>query len=344
MFKKNVIIGILISLFILTACSDDKLDSFEKTNMIRFEFPQGENSWDQEIKQIAEEWGIYIIYKDYTKEDLNRSWVFSRYNPVYEGDLPSEPEVQIYLNIIKKWVLSTYNKDEESDRSKLPVYFYLVNNYHDADSNYMRLNMKGFDYWSLSFTTEEFSGGLDARYEHSVACTFGYKSILAHLEQEKIISSGFPDMTDYVSSVGSRYLTYEKWKEEYPDKDDWEWKWWYPYQKDPVNVYYKRGFVPEISTTFDEETGCPEWMPLISLEWKTWPPVEERILNDFLNYVRFAMVYTENKVYEKYPVNSEDESLNEANKLIRDKYHFVTEYMRSVYQIDLAEYAGILEN
>ena len=30
--------------------------------MVRYEFPQGENAWDQDIVEISEQFGVYLIY------------------------------------------------------------------------------------------------------------------------------------------------------------------------------------------------------------------------------------------------------------------------------------------
>lgn len=347
MYGKHIIIGgILAGLLCLSACSDDELGTIDRMDVNRFEFPQGSNSWDKEIEQIAKDWGMFIIYKDYTKDDLNKTWLFNRYNPMYEGDLPSEDEVPVYLEIMKKWILSTYDKEDDNDRSQLPVYFYFVNNYHDNNNNKIRLNLGGFDYWSLSFTTEELSNGLAPEAEHGVACSFGYKAIKSSFESgDYVIPSDFTQMTDYESSIGSEYISFEEWKANNPDKDDsWYTRYVYAYQRDPDNVYYKRGFLPDIKETFDGETGYPRWMPLIGQEWQTSTTKQERVQNDFFNYVRFAMSYPETKVYELYPVDGEDESMNVANQLILDKYHFVVKCMKDSYQVDLVSYAGILEH
>ena len=65
-------------IFVLLGCvsctDDDNVKNSDSFNMLRFDFPQGNNSWDKEIEQIAEEWGMYIIYKSVDSTDLNRAW------------------------------------------------------------------------------------------------------------------------------------------------------------------------------------------------------------------------------------------------------------------------------
>lgn len=37
-----------------------------------FEFPQGNNSWDNDVMKIYQDFGVKIIYKDITEKDLNK--------------------------------------------------------------------------------------------------------------------------------------------------------------------------------------------------------------------------------------------------------------------------------
>ena len=39
-----------------------------------FEFPQGNNSWDNDVMKIYQDFGVKIIYKDITEKDLNKNW------------------------------------------------------------------------------------------------------------------------------------------------------------------------------------------------------------------------------------------------------------------------------
>ena len=38
-----------------------------------FEFPQGDNSWDNDAMKIYQDFGVKIIYKDITEKDLNKN-------------------------------------------------------------------------------------------------------------------------------------------------------------------------------------------------------------------------------------------------------------------------------
>ena len=71
--------------------------------------------------------------------------------------------------------------------------------------------------------------------------------------------------------------------------------------------------------------------------------VEERVLLDFLNTIRYAMVFSEQKVREKFPLDAEDHLDVEGNQIINAKYDLVVEYMKTTYGIELPKYASILD-
>ena len=60
---------------LLSACyHEDDIIPSEKTMVLRFDFPQGNNSWDEDLVKINEEFGVCMIYKDIEEGDYNRSW------------------------------------------------------------------------------------------------------------------------------------------------------------------------------------------------------------------------------------------------------------------------------
>ena len=60
-------------------------------SVLRFEFPQGNNSWDKEIEEIHNIYGVYLIYKDISTQDLNRKWTSLVTGKLYYGnDLTDE--------------------------------------------------------------------------------------------------------------------------------------------------------------------------------------------------------------------------------------------------------------
>ena len=74
--KKLYKLGILLSAVgILASCyQEDDLTPSENGMILRYEMPQGNNAWDEDIAQIYEEYGVYLVYKGLKDADFNRSW------------------------------------------------------------------------------------------------------------------------------------------------------------------------------------------------------------------------------------------------------------------------------
>ena len=68
---KNILILALFVTVLFGCYDEDKIVPLEPgEGMVRYEFPQGENAWDQDIVEISEQFGVYLIYKDYKEGDL----------------------------------------------------------------------------------------------------------------------------------------------------------------------------------------------------------------------------------------------------------------------------------
>ena len=62
---KNILILALFVTVLFGCYDEDKIVPLEPgEGMVRYEFPQGENAWDQDIVEISEQFGVYLIYKD----------------------------------------------------------------------------------------------------------------------------------------------------------------------------------------------------------------------------------------------------------------------------------------
>ena len=66
---KNILILALFVTVLFGCYDEDKIVPLEPgEGMVRYEFPQGENAWDQDIVEISEQFGVYLIYKDYKEK------------------------------------------------------------------------------------------------------------------------------------------------------------------------------------------------------------------------------------------------------------------------------------
>lgn len=334
----------LLTVLTMNGCSDDDLGPVETASVLRFEFPQGNDVWDREFERIAKDWGMYVIYKDIDSLALNRSWTTPvNASMAYKGDAVAEENIPVYLDLIKTTMLSSLDKTKESNRKMLPVYLLLLNNFRSSSGQTMQINMKGFDYWVLSLTDEELASGLSTVAKHKIACTFGYLPIASELDEGVLkASEQFLETTDYNTPIGVAYNMGSPFFD----------------SQDPVNLYLRRGFLPQTSEDFeleapqgDPSTYAPSWMPWISgavfspdfsRNYQYEQDVNVRYAKDFVNYIRYAMMYTEEEIRTMYPLDGGDPIEQRGNALIQKKYDMVIGYMKSKGH-DLAGFADILK-
>ena len=64
MKKIYILWGLLACMALFTSCyEEDTLTPTEGGIELRFKVPQGNNSWDDDIAQIYEDYNVYLIYK-----------------------------------------------------------------------------------------------------------------------------------------------------------------------------------------------------------------------------------------------------------------------------------------
>ena len=130
---KRTILYTTLGLLSLTACNSDEeaLDPTGNYSVLRFEFPQGDNDFDHEIKSIYDDYGIFIIYKDITSADLNRRWTslgtdkLQDYVPVKEADIP------FYVDFLRNHVFNYLTNDLA--KRAFPVKMYICEQFGDYD-------------------------------------------------------------------------------------------------------------------------------------------------------------------------------------------------------------------
>ena len=369
--KRNILWMLLsIVAFVVSCRDDDPIGMVEKDDLLQFEFPQGTNEWDKEIEQIAKDWGMYIIYKDIDSTDLNMTWSTkpTLTTPVLVANPVTDEEVVVYLDLVKNYLLGNMDSTKKEDLAALPYYFYFVKDLNDGNPNSMtygqmslQIYQEGFNYWALSFTSEELEGGLAPAQLHKVASSFIYPSLQSRFRSgEYVVPAEFGDISDYETLVGIDYMSVEEFVAMYGMPAEYYSMIVLPDSQDEANYYRNRGFAPTVSENFEIEWGmfnaCPTWLLwIIVFEEPSWgiiesqnpnfdnvPDLEGRILEDFLNMVRLAMLYPEDKMMEEFPVDVENPLEAEGNRKIMEKYDIVVRYMKDTYNFDLQAVANIL--
>lgn len=81
--KQIILLIAISSIFILTSCyNEGDVTPSGNYSVLRLEFPQGNNSWDKEIKDIHDVYGVYLLYKGITPKILIANglpWVQANY-------------------------------------------------------------------------------------------------------------------------------------------------------------------------------------------------------------------------------------------------------------------------
>lgn len=127
-------IWVLFACLTLTSCyEDDTIIPDEFGGSGRFEFPQGDNSWDDDILEIYNQFGVRLIYKGISDEDFTRSWLGTGGGGVGTTTLHTtgcvnDEMTQFYVTFMKEHIFNFINP-QITDRV-FPMYWYLAHNFY----------------------------------------------------------------------------------------------------------------------------------------------------------------------------------------------------------------------
>lgn len=311
----KALIYLTLGALTLTACNQDEdpIVPSGDYSVLRFEFPQGDNDFDMDIKAIHDTYGVYLIYKDVTLADINRRWTSLGTGNLYKGDAVPDEYVPFYVNFFKNHIFA--NISPEIASNALPVKIYMLenwgiydpNNPEDPDtgsgtdnSSIVTTVTNGFDYWALSFTRN----GIKENNKESLRvarCSFLYQMIKKAyqdgiIKESTAIREKLDLKTSYSKTVG-----------------------------DP-NHYLNRGIPYFLYENFIGRT-----FPPCPAEDKTATFYVANVANStatqfyFLLHIRTAMFFTRDEMQQKYA----------EYPLILEIYDDIVKYMMNVYGIDL---------
>lgn len=150
----------LMLLVFLCACEDENRltpRSSDASSISRFEFPQGNNSWDRDLEEIANTFKTIPIYTAFDSLDLNQRWS-GTYTISLLGETLNEEYADFYAYFFKNQVFAFLKP--ELTMGVLPNYIYLVDDLRQKGSwtgGYVPLAClwRGLDYWAFSFRAKE---------------------------------------------------------------------------------------------------------------------------------------------------------------------------------------------
>lgn len=316
---KNIFLLVILFLVFSSCYEEDKIiPTNEEDVMLRFEFPQGNNSWDNDIVEISKEFGVYLIYKGFDTTDFNRTWTGGGLvgTEWIAGDLQSDEQAEFCVDFMKNHVFYYLNA-EILDRV-LPQYIYLVYDFHNDVNlvlipgvlemymkNFQTFNMDGLDFWMTCLFYGEpdpSTGEKPETPETPEDFRIRRGEILGGILRKAFekgnikLPAGLGDGIDYKTSL----LT--------SDAD-----------KDEENYYLFRGFPGNVDPSFNS-SGVGDVKPMQINEY-------------FIQLMFFSMRYTKVELNEMWDPNK--------YPLVHQKQQLVVDWMKSEYGIDLEAIAEL---
>lgn len=147
----------LLCACVYCACNEeDKLESRFEFKLGNFDFPQGNDEWDEKIVDIFNEYSVRLIYKNITTEDLQRSWTGGSSTETAELKLEelTSDELLGALDLVEKFLLPWLSSDMRD--KMLPPYIYLGKFYVGLSPLMPGMTMElpyslaGMDHWVFS--------------------------------------------------------------------------------------------------------------------------------------------------------------------------------------------------
>ncbi len=323
-----------------TSCHEDEvITPTDDYSPIRGGFPQGDSKQDALIYDIKQDYGVYLLYKDITEEDLNRDWVSVGTGDIYVGGYEEErndrswtlPEEHLpfYVDYFYNYIFPNISK--EFAKSSFPVKIYMIHNLRteprdfgeESGENgggtttdpYKTIKLGNFDNWAISFK-DEIINGSDTEYAlKQLRCVFMIQAIYNAMDKGEITS---PDEF----WTGFDFSQDKKMDHKDPSKD---------------NYKYKLGFIDDINDNFGTGVKKQLWRPLETVvSCYYWEKGKYKEYNLFNAYIKNAMWLTPEEFEARYPKS--------LYPMLTEKYEITVKHMKEQYGIDLQGIAyGIKE-
>lgn len=308
------VLAVLLCLIVTSCYEEEALTPTEGGIELRFKVPQGNNSWDDDIAKIYDEFGVYLIYDDLDNSDFNRTWTGASIAS-YQGQSSLNDEMtESYVRFMKTHIFP-YLKNKEVISKVLPMYWYLgynVNAYMKLDLGFFVMEyhtpqsnlFDGLDFWSLCMygepdptTGEEFfTPKTQKEYSQSRNMILG-EIFTKAVEYGNIkIPAAFDEGLDYTTSLVNGIG-----------------------KEEDENYFLNRGFPGTVNLARFKNINEPS---------SGLPPTSER---NFIGYMTILMLYNQTEIQEEYPADK--------YPLVAEKLSFVYNYIKENYDLDLNEIA-----
>lgn len=346
----KVTLLILATLVSFVACRDNDDDITPSGNYspIRGGFPQGTSEYDTIINNIKNEYGVYLLYKNVTEEDMNRTWISAGTGDIYVAgdsterakgswDLPEE-HLPYYVDFFNDYIFPNISK--EFANSTFPIKIYMINNLRTEPRDYGEENkvesgtdtipnkiikLGEFDNWAISFPdsiVDALAKNDKVKTEKALKqmrCVFMINVIKnSILKGDLSAPEGFWD--DY-----SMYKSSTCIDGNHDDCDKVDIK-----DKESENGLYTLGYIDVLEETFgtgrNGEVIKPITHPRGWLHPDYWTVKVNPTCDLFEAYIMNAMWFTPEEFHERYNTTT--------NTKIKDKYDLVVNHIKD-FGVDL---------
>lgn len=364
----KITIFAMVAMMAFAACrdNDDYITPELDLSPIRGGFPQGNSKYDSIIYDIKQKWGVYLLYKDVTIEDMNRDWVSAGTGDIYVAgdsternneswDLPEE-HLPFYVNFFQDYIFPCF-KDPEFAKSTFPVKIYMIDslrtekrvfsddnkveedesNSEEDESNseedgtdtnpYKTIKLGNFDNWAISFPDSIVEGKQSEYTLLQQRCVLMINIIKKSIEDGDITPpAGFWEEYDF-----SKSSTCDT------DKDHSRCSMVEVVDSTADNYIYKIGFVDVLEEKFGtgrskeiiKNVNISKGKPMHASNWKATN--KNNTWDMFQAYIMNAMWYTEAKFDSIYQTDTNDK--------IKKQYDRVVNHMLNKYGLDLKRIA-----
>lgn len=284
-------------MMLISACSreEEELTSLNLFSPTRFDFPQGNNSWDDKIVEIQKEFGISLIYKDFTYKDLNKNWITPS-GAVYYGNNLNDEQAEFYVDFLEKQVFKYL--DKEIFKIVKAQYFYLVDSLHNTIGPFIvphEMKTNGLDFWAICFLPEH----VESFNNNDEAFIKRRRNIAIFPVIEKAVNRGIiTEPVDFKNGID--YSTALKYRD---------------YDSEHEDYFLRRGFVHKVYLDFSRYT------------YNTSITTLSKQGEDFLQYIKIAMFLTKEEFNTLYPISE--------YPLLHTRYEMLIKHLKTNYNIDV---------
>lgn len=364
LFKITLIV--LTTLVSFTACreSDEDITPSGNYSPIRGGFPQGDSELDQRIYQIKQDYGVYLLYKDVTETDMNRTWESAgTQNILVAGDeidrekgawdLP-EDHLEFYVDFFDNYIFPNITK--EFAQSTFPVKIYMIHNLREEPRDFdegeegeepeggnegtgvdpnKNLHIGTFDNWVISFP-ENVIKGTDSEYTLKQQRSIFMVNVIKNAMQKGDIVSPTEFWSDYsmnkdAQCIDGKHGSCDKVyvpTDTVPNLSEEKIREF----KEGEKGLYTLGYVDVLEEKFGTGRTTKIVKDIFNKKYgwlhpENWTSKVNPTWDLFEAYIMNALWFTPEEFHQRYNTGK--------NTLIKKKYDFVVNYMKEQYGIDL---------